>query len=82
MAPSSFFAKRCLVAKQPKHHYIPVFYLRQWTGADGRLCEFSKPYDRVKPRRVNPDGTAYVRGLNTVPGMAPEDASTTRSSPL
>jgi hypothetical protein len=62
------------VAKEPKHHYIPVFYLRQWTGDDGRLCEFSKPYDRVKPRRVAPDGTAYVRGLNTIPDMAPEDA--------
>lgn len=62
------------MAKETKHHYIPVFYLRQWTGADGRLCEFSKPYDRVKPRRVDPDGTAYVRGLNTIPGMAPEDA--------
>jgi Protein of unknown function (DUF4238) len=62
------------VAKEPNHHYIPVFYLRQWTGADGRLCEFSNPYDRVKPRRVHPDGTAYVRGLNNIPGMAPEDA--------
>src|SRR5580700_5926749 len=65
------------MAKDPKgqkHHYIPVFYLRQWTGAKGQLCEFSKPYDEVKPRRTHPDGTAYVRGLNTVPGMAPEDA--------
>lgn len=72
--PVIFFSERCLVAKEPKHHYIPVFYLRQWTGADGRLCEFSKPYDRVKPRRVAPDGTGYVRGLNVIPGMAPKDA--------
>jgi hypothetical protein len=48
-----------------KHHYIPVFYLKQWAGSDGRLCEFSRPYDSVKPRMVHPDGTAYRRGLNT-----------------
>jgi hypothetical protein len=59
-----------------KHHYLPVFYLKSWTGADGRLCEFSRPYTLkpgrvmpakvpVKPRRTHPDGTGYVRGLNT-----------------
>ena len=58
-----------------KHHYIPKFYLSQWTGGDGRLCEFSKPYDRVKPRRVHPDGTGFVRGLNTIPGLPPHEAN-------
>jgi len=47
------------MSKEGKHHYIPVFYLKQWAGVDGRVCEFSKPYDRVKPRRAHPDGTAY-----------------------
>jgi len=61
------------MSKEGKHHYIPVFYLKQWTGADGRLCEFSRPYDRVKPRRVHPDGTGYVRGLNTIPGLPPHE---------
>jgi hypothetical protein len=60
--------------KEPKHHYIPVFYLKQWAGGDGRLCEFSKPYDRIKPRRVHPDGTGYVRGLNTVEGLPPTES--------
>jgi hypothetical protein len=55
-----------------KHHYIPVFYLKQWAGADGRLCEFSRPYREVKPRRVHPDGTAYVCGLYTAPGLRPQ----------
>jgi Protein of unknown function (DUF4238) len=59
------------MSKEGKHHYIPVFYLKQWTGRDGRLCEFSKPHDRVKGRRVHPDATAYVRGLNTVEGLPP-----------
>jgi hypothetical protein len=57
--------------KGTKHHYIPVFYLKQWAGTDGRICEFSRPHREVKPRRVHPDGTAYVRGLYTVPGIAP-----------
>jgi hypothetical protein len=62
--------------KGDKHHYLPVFYLKSWTGADGRLCEFSRPYTLkpgdvmpakvpVKPRRTHPNGTGYVRGLNT-----------------
>ncbi len=63
-----------LMSKEGKHHYIPVFYLRRWTGRDGKLCEFSRPYRLVKPRRVHPDGTAYVHGLNTVHGFPPESA--------
>jgi len=54
-------------AKDDKHHYIPVFYSKKWAGLDGRLCEYSRPYDVVKPRRTHPDGTGYVRGLYTLP---------------
>lgn len=57
-----------------KHHYIPVFYLKQWVGPDGKLCEFSRPYKEVKPRRTHPDGTAYERNLYTVPELPPERA--------
>ena len=32
-----------------KHHYLPVFYLKQWAGPDRRLCEFSRPHKVVKP---------------------------------
>jgi hypothetical protein len=48
-----------------KHHYIPKFYLKQWAGGDGTLCEFSRPHKEVRPRKVTPDGTGYFRGLNT-----------------
>lgn len=61
------------MSKEGKHHYIPVFYLKQWMGGDERICEFSRPYDRVKPRRTHPDGTGYVHGLNTIPGLPPHD---------
>jgi hypothetical protein len=59
--------------KGPKHHYIPAFYLKQWARDKGRLCEFSKPHDRVKPRKTYPEGTAYVHGLNTVEGLPPAE---------
>ena len=38
-----------LVMNEPrKHQYIPVFYLKQWAGADRRVCE----YRRVMPGKV------------------------------
>jgi len=51
--------------KEPKHHYIPVFYLRQWTDQRSRLIEFSRqgPAQAVKTRPTSPTGTGYVRGL-------------------
>src|SRR5262245_1192702 len=55
-----------------KHHYIPVFYLNQWRGLDDRLCEYSRPYDVVKPKRVHQDGTGYVRGLYAIEGFPPQ----------
>ena len=57
--------------KGDKHHYIPVFYSSEWAGPDGRVCEFSRPYDAVKPKRVHPDGTGYLRGLYTYHAMIP-----------
>jgi len=69
-----------------KHHYIPVFYLKQWAGQDGRVCEFSRPYeikaDRpipdtipVKPRRTHPDGTGFIPDLYTFASLNPELAN-------
>ena len=62
------------MSKEGKHHYIPKFYLQHWAGTDGRLWQFSRPYARVKPKRVYPDETGFVHGLNTVPDLAPGDA--------
>lgn len=57
--------------KQQKHHYIPEFYLKQWAGPDGRLCEYSQPYDTVKAKMVHPGGTGYSRGLYTIKDAPP-----------
>lgn len=60
--------------KEPKHHYIPVFYLKQWADDRGRLIEFSRQgkHGFVAPRHTAPRGTGYVRGLNLIPGEPPE----------
>lgn len=56
-----------------KHHYIPVFYLKRWLNADGKVCEFSRPYNNeVKVRYVHPDGTGYLRRLYALQNF-PED---------
>lgn len=60
--------------KGEKHHFIPVFYSREWAGPDGRLCEYTRPYREVKPQLKHPDATGYVRGLYTVPKNDPHVA--------
>ena len=56
-----------------KHHYIPEFYLKRWANKpDPRLCEFSRPYDVVKPKRVAPGGTGYVNRLYALRGFPEE----------
>ncbi|PZU83079.1 MAG: hypothetical protein DI528_17940 [Shinella sp.] len=59
-----------------KHHFLPVFYLKQWaTETKGRVVEFSKPYRNVvKPRRVHPDGTGYIYRLYASEGLPDEIA--------
>lgn len=60
---------------EPKrHHYIPIFYLKRWVGLDSRLCEFSRPHDKLKPLRKHPAATGYVDNLYTVDGMPDEHA--------
>jgi hypothetical protein len=60
------------MARGQKHHYIPIFYLKQWARTDGRLCEFSRPRDSVKARFVHPTGTGYVRGLYEIDDPDPD----------
>jgi hypothetical protein len=57
-----------------KYHYVPVFYLKQWAGSDG-LCQYSRPYKFVKPKRVHPDATGYIRGLYAFDGLPAETAN-------
>jgi hypothetical protein len=52
-----------------KHHYIPVFYLKQWRGTDGRLCEYKRIGSKIVTRRAFPDATGYQKDLYRVDGL-------------
>ena len=61
------------MSKAGKHHFIPVFYLKQWCAADEKVCEYRRRYHGSVPKRVFPDATGYVHGLYSVPGLPKED---------
>jgi Protein of unknown function (DUF4238) len=62
--------------KLPKHHYIPVFYLKQWAGPNGKITAFRRPHgDRVVATPKPPTHTGYDRGLYWMEGMKDPDAS-------
>jgi Protein of unknown function (DUF4238) len=52
-----------------KHHYIPKFYLKQWAGSVGQLCEYKKLPGRIVCRRTFPDGTGYQHDLYRAEGL-------------
>ncbi len=52
-----------------KHHHLPVFYLKRWTGEDGRLCQFSRPHKEIVSHRKYPAQTGYVERLYELPGL-------------
>ena len=53
------------MSKEPDHHYIPEFYLKEWADPQThQLIEFCRRYgDVVVPRPTAPAGTGYVPGL-------------------
>jgi len=51
-----------------KHHYIPVFYSRQWAGADGLLVRFDRPHKEVVDRRVSPARVGWKENLYRMRG--------------
>ena len=54
-----------------RNHFVPCFYSRQWTSQGGRLCQFSRPYDKVVTKRVSPEGTGYSEDLYTEKSLPP-----------
>jgi hypothetical protein len=53
------------------HHFIPVFYLSQWAGSDGKLIEFTRKYDKLIPKSVGPRSTGYETDLYQFPDLPP-----------
>ena len=65
-----------LLTEPRKHHYIPVFYLKQWVKSEkAQLCEYKliTGYG-VKPRRTAPKGTGYQTDLYRINGVPDEVA--------
>lgn len=53
-----------------KHHFLPEFYLKNWTNKSGKLVQFSAPYKNIiKAKRTYPGGTGYVDRLYTLEGF-------------
>lgn len=52
-----------------KHHYIPEFFLRQWTGDDRRLERYDRPIPtKIMVRRVFPSELGWIKNLYASPG--------------
>jgi Protein of unknown function (DUF4238) len=62
-----------------KHHYIPVFYLRQWASADKRVCVMRKVQSGLWVDRLSPKGTGYKKDLYRIENVSPELAQSFES---
>jgi hypothetical protein len=62
-------SEKVLMSIPRKHHYIPVFYLKQWAGADRHVCEYRRVREKNVTRRKFPDGTGYKKDLYRIEGM-------------
>lgn len=47
------------------NHYVPIFYLKRWAGADGQVRVYSRPYRDAQVRRKHPAGIGYQTDLYT-----------------
>jgi Protein of unknown function (DUF4238) len=60
------------MSKARDHHFIPVFYLKQWANEDGKLIEYSRPYrSKIVAKRVGPRATGFVTDLYSFPQCPP-----------
>lgn len=55
-----------------KHHYLPVFYLKQWAALDGRVIRYYRPNREVVAHPIAPKNTGYEQGLYSLEGYSPE----------
>jgi hypothetical protein len=60
--------------KPRDHHFIPVFYLKQWCKLDKKLVEYTINYGRFIAKPVGPKGTGFQTDLYAFPELPPETA--------
>ena len=51
------------------HHFIPAFYLSQWTGLDDKLVEYTKKRGKLIAKPVGPRSTGYETYLYKFPDL-------------
>jgi hypothetical protein len=56
------------------HHFIPAFFLGQWTGPGGKLIEFSLKQNKLIAKPIGPKATGYQSDLYTFPELPVEQA--------
>ena len=56
-----------------RHHFIPQFLSKLWTGNDGKLCEYSRPHNELVMRRKAPKAVGFEFDLYNLPGAIPDD---------
>ena len=59
--------------KPPRdHHFIPAFYLRQWSVLDGKLVEYTLKNGRLIAKCVGPRATGFQTDLYAFPELPPD----------
>jgi hypothetical protein len=54
------------------HHFLPVFYLKQWVDpTTGTVIEYSKKHRKLIAKPISPKRTGFEPGLNTFPELGP-----------
>ncbi len=56
------------------HHFIPAFFLSQWTDAADKLIEYTIKHDKLIPKPVGPRATGYEPQLYSFPELPPDAA--------
>jgi len=52
-----------------RHHYIPQFYSKRWSGEDFKITEFSCPYKTLQAKQVLPVQTGFADRLYEMKGL-------------
>jgi len=54
------------------HHFVPIFYLKAWSAADGRVTRYYRPYKDVVASPIGPKYAGYEDHLYTLQGVPPD----------
>jgi hypothetical protein len=54
------------------HHYLPVFYLRQWCNSEGKVVRYYRPHKDVVHSSITPERTGYEPHLYSLEGYPPD----------